>query len=129
MRIWSYIFKRLVSTVPVFLGVTILTFSIANVIPGDPVTLALGHRAGDDQKVAFREKMGMDEPVIIRYGMYLKNLFHGDLGVSLRTKRPVLKDLLTYFPATLELTVAALAISLLFGIPLGIISAVKRINP
>jgi len=129
LRIWSYIFKRLLSIIPVFLGVTILTFSIANVIPGDPVTLALGHRASDDQKNVFREKMGMDKPIIIRYGMYLKNLSRGDLGVSLRTKRPVLKDLLTYFPATLELTVSALAISLLFGIPLGIISAVKKDKP
>lgn len=129
MKIWSYILKRLVSIIPVFLGVTILTFFIANVIPGDPVTLALGHRASEDKKIAFREKMGMDKPIIIQYGMYLNKLLHGDLGVSLRTKRPVLKDLLTYFPATIELTVAALALSLLLGIPLGIISAAKKDKP
>jgi len=129
LRIWSYIFKRLISIIPVFLGVTILTFFIANVIPGDPVTLALGHRASEAQKAAFREKTGLNKPLIIQYGLYLDKLFHGDLGVSLRTKRPVLEDLLTYFPATLELTVAALAISLLFGIPFGIISAVKKDKP
>jgi len=106
-----------------------LTFFIAHVIPGDPVTLALGPKATSQQRAAFREKMGMDKPLIIQYTIYLKQILHGDLGVSLRTKRPVMKDLLTYFPATFELTIVAIIICVLCGIPLGIISAVKKDKP
>jgi len=129
LKVWQYILKRLVSVIPVFLGITMLTFFIAHVIPGDPVTLALGAKATAQQRAAFREKMGMDKPLIAQYAIYLNQILHGDLGISLRTKRSVVKDLLTYFPATLELTVVAIIICVLFGIPLGIISAVKKDKP
>jgi peptide/nickel transport system permease protein len=106
-----------------------LTFFITHVIPGDPITLALGPMATQEQRIAFHEKMGMDKPLIVQYGIYINNALHGDLGVSIRTKGEVLDDLRTYFPATVELTIGAMAICIFFGIYLGIISAVRRNQP
>jgi len=129
LKIFKYLLKRLVLFVPVLIGITMLTFFITHLIPGDPVTVALGPRATQEQRIAFYEKMGMDKPLIVQYGIYLNKVLHGDLGVSIRTKRAVLDDLYTYFPATLELTIAAMVVCLLFGIYLGIISAVRRNQP
>lgn len=129
MHIWQYILKRIVSIIPVLIGVTMLTFFLSHIIPGDPITLALGPTATKEQKAAFHKKMGMDKPLIIQYGIYLNQVLHGDLGVSLRTKGAVLEDLLAYFPATLELTIGAMIVCIFFGIYLGTISAVKKDKP
>jgi len=110
LKILQYLLKRLLLLVPVLIGVTMLTFFITHVIPGDPITLALGPMATQEQRIAFHEKMGMDKPLIVQYGIYINNALHGDLGVSIRTKGEVLDDLRTYFPATVELTIGAMAI-------------------
>jgi peptide/nickel transport system permease protein len=129
LAIFTYILKRLVSFIPVFLGVTILTFFLSHVIPGDPINLALGPRATKEQRIAFREKMGMDKPIIIQYAIYLNNIVHRDLGVSIRTKGSVSEDLFAYFPATLELTIGAMLICIFFGIYTGVISAARQNRP
>ena len=129
MKIWQYLLKRLVSLIPVLIGVTMLTFFLSHVIPGDPITLALGPRATEEQRISFHEKMGMDKPLIVQYGIYISKILHKDLGVSIRTKGAVLEDLLAYFPATIELTIGAMIVCIFFGIYLGIISAVRKDQP
>ena len=109
----------------VLLGVTVLTFVVAQVVPGDPVVAALGQHARDEQIEAMRRRLGLDRPILVQYGIYLSRLAHGDLGQSIRTRRPVLWDLADYFPATLELAVAALGVAVGLGIPAGIVSAVR----
>ena len=112
--------------VPVLIGVTFLTFAIANIIPGDPARLHAGPNASAETVQKMREKLGLNDPVFIRYFRYLKRLFQGDLGTSIRTKKPVLDELLIRFPATFELTIAALFISISGGIVLGTLSAIRQ---
>jgi len=126
MKAWQYILKRLLLFIPVLIGVTILTFSISHIVPANPVLVALGPHATPDTVEALRKKWGLDKPVYVQYVFYLKGLVKGDLGTSLHTNRPVTKDLKAYFPATFELTTASMLVCLIFGIPLGIIAAVKK---
>jgi peptide/nickel transport system permease protein len=120
------IIKRLAWLVLVVLGVSVITFVVSHLIPGDPARLVAGDRATDEIVANIRHSMGLDRPLWVQYGRYLGGLLHGDLGTSLRTTRPVLEDLRAFFPATLELAVAALVLATLLGIPLGILSAVYR---
>ncbi len=126
MGLQIYIMRRILLVIPVLIGMTLITFTVSHLIPGDPVALSLGPHAHKDQIVAYRHELGLDRPIYVQYVIYLKDLFHGDFGKSLTTHRPVAEDLREYFPATFELTLLALAITVFMGIPLGIISAVKR---
>lgn len=126
MNFWNYLLRRLVRIVFVLLGVTIATFLLSHVVPGDPAAAALGDRARDEQLKAFRAEYGLDRPVPEQYVIYMQGLLQGDLGNSIRSRRPVLQDLREFFPATLELAVAALLIAIILGIPAGIWSAVYR---
>ena len=126
MTLLNYLLRRLAGIVAVILGVSVITFAISHVIPADPVLAALGDKATQDQIVAFRTEYGLDKPLPVQYALYLDGLLHGDLGRSIRTRRPVLDDLRDFFPATVELALAALLVSLLIGIPTGIWSALKR---
>jgi len=108
------------------IGVSIITFAISHVIPADPAAAALGDHATPDQIAAFRAEYHLDRPLPEQYVIYIVGIVHGDLGRSIRTRRPVADDLADSFPATLELSFAALAISLLVGIPAGIWSAIYR---
>lgn len=110
----------------VLLGVSVLTFFIAHVVPGDPVLVALGEHAREEQIVAYRRAYGLDRPVPVQYAVYLARLTRGDFGVSIRTRRPVLDDLREFLPATIELGGAAWLVALLLGIPAGILSAVFK---
>jgi peptide/nickel transport system permease protein len=110
----------------VLLGVSVLTFFIAHVVPGDPVLVALGEHAREEQIVAYRRAYGLDRPVPVQYAVYLSRLIRGDLGISIRTRRPVLDDLREFLPATIELSGAAWLVALLLGIPAGILSAVFK---
>ena len=110
----------------VLLGVSVLTFFIAHVVPADPVLVALGEHARDDQIEAYRKAYGLDRPVPIQFVTYLGRLARGDLGVSIRTRRPVADDLGEFMPATVELGGAAWLVALLLGIPAGILSAVYK---
>lgn len=126
MGILTFIFRRLLGMVAVLAGVSVITFAVSYTIPADPAIVALGDHATDDQIAAFRAEHGLDQPVPQQYLNYVTRLLHGDLGDSLRTRRPVAADLRDFFPATLELSLASLVVALLIGIPAGIWSAVSR---
>lgn len=108
------------------LGVSVLTFFIAHVVPADPVLAALGQHAREDQIQAYRRAYGLDRPVVVQYASYLRRLAVGDLGLSIRTRRPVAADLADFLPATVELGGAAWLVALALGIPAGILSAVYK---
>ncbi len=108
------------------IGVSIITFSLSHLVPADPAQVALGDHATDAQINAFREKYGLNKPVPEQYWIYVTNLTQGDLGISLRTLRPVAADLRDFFPATFELSLTALIFSILIGVPAGVISATAR---
>jgi peptide/nickel transport system permease protein len=118
--------RRLLLTGPVLLGVIVITFIVSHMIPGDPARLMAGPNAPVEVVLKLRAKLGLDKPLFEQFVIYLSQLVHGDLGVSIATGRPVLDDLLTYFPATLELTLAAMILSVAVGIILGITSATRR---
>jgi len=121
-----FILQRLLGLVFVMLGVSLFTFAIAQVVPVDPAAAALGAKAREDQIAAYRLELGLDRPVWEQYAHYVSRLVQGDLGNSIRTRRPVADDLRDFFPATLELALAALIVSLIFGIPFGILAALRR---
>ncbi|MCP1456129.1 ABC transporter permease [Pseudomonas kilonensis] len=116
--------KRLLGLLLVVLGVSLITFAISHLIPGDPARLIAGDRASDALVAGIRHQLGLDLPLYQQYGRYLMDLVQGDLGTSIRTSRPVLEDLQTFFPATLELALVALVLAILAGVPLGVLSAV-----
>lgn len=126
MTLLSYLLRRLVGFAAVLIGVSIITFGLSHLVPTDPAVVALGDHATDEQIDAFREKYGLNKPVPEQYRIYVTNLLHGDLGISLRTRRPVADDLHDFFPATFELSLTALILSILIGIPAGVISATAR---
>lgn len=106
------------------IGLTAIVFSISNIAPGDPARLAAGPDATNEMVEAIRVERGLDKPIIIRLGIYLKNLASGDLGTSLLTRRPVAEDLARFFPATLELVLFSIGFAVLLGVPLGMLGAV-----
>ncbi len=110
------------------LGITLLSFVLSHAVPADPVTANLGEQAAADPQVvaAFRHEWGLDRPLPEQYAIYLWKLLHGNLGISISTRQPVILDLQQRFPATIELAIVAMTLSILVGIPLGILSAVKR---
>ena len=119
----KYIIKRILSSIIVIFGVVTITFVIARVLPSDPAAKWAGARATPEQLEQARQELGLDDPLIVQYGHYIRDLLHGDLGVSLSSKRPVAKEMLEYIPATLELVLLAFLLAVLIGIPLGIYSA------
>jgi peptide/nickel transport system permease protein len=124
----SFLIRRLFLLVPMLFGVTVVAFVVSHLIPGDPAAVNLGQYAMSDPTIvaAYRHQWGLDQPIPIQFVDYLGRLLHGDLGISQQTHRPVLTDLRDYLPATAELAIAAVLISILVGIPLGIISAVHH---
>ena len=121
-----FIIRRLLGLLLVLVGVSIFTFFIAQVVPVDPAASALGANAREEQIAAYRHDLGLDRPVWEQYVRYVSRLTQGDFGKSIRTRRPVADDLADFFPATLELSFAALIVALLMGIPLGIVAALWR---
>lgn len=107
-------------------GITFVTFFIAQVIPIDPAVAALGENAREEQIQEFRQRYGLDKPLLVQYGIYLQRLLGLDLGRSLRTGRPVAEDLKEFFPATLELSLAAFLVAVLLGLPAGIWAALRQ---
>jgi len=110
----------------VFLGVSIFTFFISHVIPGDPARMLVGPHASQEALETTRVQLGLDKPIIVQYEKYMVDLVHGDLGTSIRTQRPVASELAKCFPATLELTMVAMFFAVVFGIILGVAAAVNR---
>jgi peptide/nickel transport system permease protein len=126
MSILAFFSRRFVGVLAVMIGVSIITFAISHLVPADPVVAALGDHARDDQIAAFRAEYGLDKPLVDQYIIYVRGLLQGNLGISIRTRRPVIDDLRDFFPATLELSLAALLVSILFGIPAGVVSSLAR---
>jgi peptide/nickel transport system permease protein len=126
MRLILFAFKRILLLIPILLGISIITFVMTHVLPGDPLYILLSPYAKEEDIQSARERLGLDEPLYIQYGIYLKDLLHGDLGYAYRSRRPVTEDLKQRFPATLELTTLSLLMATLIGIPLGVQAAVKK---
>ena len=123
----NFFLKRIAMIIPTFIGVTLLTFALIHLIPGDPVVLIAGERGITPERHAIlRAEMGLDKPILVQYGRYVWGVLHGDLGKSIVTKQPVFKEFITLFPATLELSFFALIFAIVFGIPAGVIAGVKR---
>jgi peptide/nickel transport system permease protein len=121
-----YLIRRLLLTIPVLLGVATLVFSLIHFIPGDPAQAMLGEGAAPEDVAQLRERLGLNRPLLVQYGSFLKGLSQGDLGVSLRNDQPVLQQILERMPATAELAFASMAVAVLIALPLGIIAAVWR---
>ncbi len=126
MRLLALALRRLLWFVPTLLGLLVITFVISRVVPADPVALVAGETATPAQIEALRRDLGFDRPLPVQFADYIARLARGDMGVSLFTRRPILDDLLQRLPATIELTVAAMVVSILVGIPLGVLSALWR---
>jgi peptide/nickel transport system permease protein len=121
-----YIIRRLLMLIPVLVGVTFLTFAIAQVTPGDPVVLMLGNYATPKRVAELREQLGFNDPFWVQYGRFVWNVLHGDLGKSIRGQTPVLDEIVARFPSTLELTVAAMLFGVTAGVSAGIIAATAK---
>lgn len=121
-----YLTRRLILTVPVLLFVTIIVFSLINLIPGDPALVMAGGEAGKEAVEALRRQMGLDRPMAVRYVLWLGRMVRGDLGRSVRDGRPVLDVLLLKLPVTIELAAAALTVAWTIAVPAGILAAWKR---
>jgi peptide/nickel transport system permease protein len=116
-----------VASVPVTLfGLILVTFLIGRVMPIDPVIAIVGDHAPPDVIARVRAELGLDEPLLTQFGIYLTRLLHGNLGNSVMTTHPVTQDIATYFPATLELATAAIILAIVIGIPLGVIAAARQ---
>ncbi len=122
----KYIAKRILMSIPVLLGVILIIFIMLNVIPGDPVTIMMSEHIKPDVIENLRKSMNLDDPVYIRFFRYIGNALHGDLGVSYKMSRPVNSLIFEAFPTTLLLAVCASVVSWVLGIPVGVISAVKK---
>ena len=122
----QYFIKRIGTSVIVFFGVSIVIFCLARLIPGDPARIALGPFATNEMVEQLRETLHLNESIFIQYKIFIVNLFHGDLGISTYTKRPVLVDIIAYFPATFELVLMSGTLMLLIGMPLGILSGAYK---
>ena len=121
-----YLVRRLLLTIPVLLGVATLVFALIHFIPGDPAQAILGEGASQEDIAQLRARLGLDRPLIVQYGAFLKGVVRGDLGESLRNGQPVAAQILQRMPATAELAFAAMAVAVLIALPLGIIAAVWR---
>jgi len=126
MGLGRYLVKRLMMVVPTLLGVTIITFALTYILPGNPAIVKAGPFATPEYLALMEKEMGLDKPVYVQFWRYLSGVVRGDLGQSSSTGRPVFEDFRQRIPATLELTLASLLIAIGFGIPLAVISAVRR---
>ncbi|MDX1615885.1 MAG: ABC transporter permease [Candidatus Promineifilaceae bacterium] len=122
----QYSIRRFLAAIPVVLGVLLVVFVLARLIPGDPCRAILGEKATREACEAFNERKGLNEPLPVQFGIYVTDLAKGDLGDSLRFGRPVTEILLERLPLTVELSSLALSIALLVAIPAGIVSATRR---
>ncbi len=121
-----YIMQRLLLLVPVLLGISIITFGMLRLIPGDPARIMLGEHATAEAIASFRERMGLDDPIYIQYTRYLGGLLRGDLGRSIARQERVTTEIAQRLPATIELSIGAMIVACAIGIPAGVISAYKH---
>lgn len=129
MRTLVLILNRLAWFVPTLVGLLLVVFTVSHIIPADPVAVLAGENASKEQIETIRRKWGLDQPLPVQFWRYVKSVAEGDLGTSLYTQRPIAEDLITRVPATLELTLVTVVFAVLIGIPLGVLSAVRRNSP
>jgi len=122
----KYTIRRLIAIIPVLLGLLVLIALLIEFIPGDPARVMLGQHVSEEALAALRDRLGLNRPFIVRFGIYLGNLFRGDWGTSIREGRPILTILAERIPATFELSIAAMIISSIVGISIGILSAYRQ---
>jgi dipeptide transport system permease protein len=124
---FHYLKDKLLQLIPTLIGVSLFSFFIIRMVPGDPILLMLGER-GADPKVykEMQQSLGLDKPVVQQYGLYVKNALQGDFGKSIVSKRPVTDEFFSRFPATLELGLCAMIFAILLGIPAGVFAATRR---
>jgi ABC-type dipeptide/oligopeptide/nickel transport system permease component len=125
---YNFVTRRILILVPLLITISILVFSMIQLVPGDPVTMMLGEYsvATADNIQVLREQLGLDKPLYVQYWTYFTSLLQGDLGMSIRSKRPVVEQIVQRLPSTLELTVAGLGFAVVFGVFLGIVSALNH---
>jgi dipeptide transport system permease protein len=122
-----FILTKLALLIPTFIGVTLLTFFMIRASPGDPIELRVGERGiAPERHAMLRAQLGLDRPLPVQYAIYIGDVLQGDLGRSIVTKKPVLQEFFTLFPATLELGFCAMIFAVAVGLPLGIIAGVRR---
>jgi peptide/nickel transport system permease protein len=129
MNVASYILRRLVLIIPTLFGVSLLTFALSRIVPGDPARLAAGAQATPEMYEQIRQEFGLDKPLPLQYWDYLTGIVQGDWGRSMLSRRPVLEDLRVYWPATLELVLVAMTIAVAVGVPLGVVAAIRADRP
>lgn len=126
MSFFFYLMRRILLVIPTLLGVTLISFFLTYMLPGNPAMVKAGPLATPEYIAETERQMGLDKPVWVQYERYVTGLFRGDLGESSSTGRPVLEDFVQRLPATLELTLASLILAIAVGLPLGVLSAVHR---
>jgi ABC-type dipeptide/oligopeptide/nickel transport system permease component len=119
----EFIIRRLLTSILVLVGVSIITFILARVVPSNPAALYIGPKARTEDIARVNTQLGLDKPLPVQYFIYMGNLLKGDLGTSIGTKRPVLQEIVDRSPATLELLMTGMFLAVLFGVPLGVLSA------
>jgi peptide/nickel transport system permease protein len=123
----KYILKRILSLIPVLLGVTFIVFTLLHLTPGDPARMVLGDQASQQAVDELRDEMGLDDPFLLQFGNYVyKAVVQQDIGDSYITKRPVTEEIMNVFPTTLKLASLSMIFAIIIGIPFGIISAIKQ---
>jgi len=125
----TYIFRRLLASIPVLFGIIIITFILARSVPGHPCEMILGEKATREMCENLLKAKGIDKPIPVQFGIYMKDVIRGDFGNSIRFNRPVIQILVERLPATIELSLTAFLIAVAIGIPVGIISAIYRKSP
>lgn len=121
-----YIVRRLLNLIPVLLGITLLVFAFLHLIPGDPAVVMAGERATPEQVAALREQLGLNQPLPIQYLVFLGNLLRLNFGTSIISGVPIAEEIRTRWPATFELSVAAMLVATILGIPAGVLAAVRK---
>ena len=123
MQRFEFILRRIGTSLFVLIGVSVITFFIARVVPSNPAALYIGPKARQEDIDRVTKQLGLDKPLPAQYVVYMTELLHGDLGTSISTKQPITEELAGRIPATLELLFSGMFIAILFGVPLGVLSA------
>jgi peptide/nickel transport system permease protein len=124
----KFVVRRLLVLIPVLIGLSLLVFAFVHALPGSPADSLLGERGTPEDEAKIEESLGLDRPLPVQYVFYMRNLVSGDLGTSVSTRRPVTEELGRYFPATVELGVAAMIFAIVVGVPLGYVAAKRYLG-
>jgi len=122
----KYILKRIFLIIPVVLGISFILFSILNLTPGDPARIILGESATPEAVASLREQMGLNDNFFVRYGRFIWNTMHGDFGTSYSSNQPISQEIVRRLPITFRLALFSISLAIIFGIPIGVLSAIKQ---